>query len=361
LLSENDRFEVLDRLPQVDHTAESVGLGLDELSNRLNNSKLASPSALLVHRVDPLRIAPKSTEWIKAVPFIASFSSFMDETTKLADLVMPDQTQLERWDLVSLLEPGSKAAVSLVQPVVAPIHKTMQTEDVLLAVARNFGFKEPDPEAFQSAESMVKYVSRRLNPNGQKTDGEDDQVKSFTEAGVWVGDLPATGTSPQQQDINLSALNKLIENKGSSPSLMLLCYEHAALGTGDFANLPSLQELPDPLTSVIWGSWVEINPHTAASLGVNDGDLVEIATDHGSVRAPAVLYPAIRPDVIAMPFGQGHTNHGRYANGRGGNVFELNPFGAPGEAIAAKVTKVGGKAQLTRFGTDLWGQMETKR
>jgi len=115
------------------------------------------------------------------------------------------------------------------------------------------------------------------------------------------------------------------------------------------------------MTSVIWGSWVEINPQTAASLGVNDGDLVEISTDHGSVRVPAVFYPAIRPDVIAMPYGQGHTKLGRYANGRGGNVFDLNPFGAPGEAITAKITKAGGKAELTRFGTDLWSQMETTR
>jgi hypothetical protein len=173
--------------------------------------------------------------------------------------------------------------------------------------------------------------------------------------------LPRSSSPQQQPVLNISAFDTIREKKVSSSSLTLLCYEHAALGMGEFANLPSLQELPDPMTSVIWGSWVEINPQTAASLGVNDGDVVEIATEHGSVRAPAVLYPAIRPDVIAIPYGQGHTNYGRYANGRGGNVFDLNPFGAPGEAIAAKVTKVGGKAELIRFGTDLWSQMETKR
>jgi anaerobic selenocysteine-containing dehydrogenase len=53
------------------------------------------------------------------------------------------------------------------------------------------------------------------------------------------------------------------------------------------------------MTSVIWGSWVEINPKTADSLGIADGDLVEVHTAEGSVRAPAVLYPPIRPEVIA--------------------------------------------------------------
>lgn len=361
-LPDGGLFDALDRLPQFDHPGETFDWTVNDLSIRLNNSKPVNVPALLVHNVDPLRVAPRSAEWIQTVPFIASFSSFMDETTNLADLVMPDHTQLERWDLLSSVEPGSKGVVSLVQPVIAPLHKTMQTENVLLTVSRTLGFKQPDAEAFQSAESMVKYAAQRLNSNDQKTDAEDDHLKSFTEAGVWMGDLPARGSSPPPQPgLNISALDVLRERKVSSQSLTLLCYEHAALGMGESANLPLLQELPDTMTSVIWGSWVEINPQTAASLGVNDGDLVEIATDHGSVRVPAALYPAIRPDVIAMPYGQGHTKRDSYANGRGGNVFDLNPFGTLGEAIAAKVTKIGGKAELIRFGTDLWSHMETKR
>jgi anaerobic selenocysteine-containing dehydrogenase len=366
LLPDGDHSDGLDLLLQFDRDVDSFGWGISDLSIRLNNSKPAKVTALFVHKVDALRIAPRSSEWIQEVPFIVSFSSFMDETTNLADLILPDHTPLERWDVLSMTEPGARAVVSLVQPVIAPQHSTMQTEDVLLSVSRNLGFKEPDPEAFQSAESVVKYVAKRVISNAVKPEDRDDQLKSFTETGVWVGDVHEKTTAPEQQKAEQqvftpSALDQLLQKKSSSSSLTLLCYEHGTLGLGEFANLPALQELPDPLTSVIWGNWVEINPQTAASLGVNDGDLVEVATDHGSVRAPAVLYPVIRPDVIAIPYGQGHTKHGRYANGRGGNVFELNPFGAPGEAIAAKVTRVGGKAELIRFGTDLWQKMETKR
>jgi anaerobic selenocysteine-containing dehydrogenase len=145
----------------------------------------------------------------------------------------------------------------------------------------------------------------------------------------------------------------------------LLAYEHPTLGLGDGANLPLLQELPDPMTTVMWGSWVEINSKTAASLGIADGDLVEITTRHGTVRAAAVIYPAIRPDVIALPIGQGHTAHGRYARGRGANAALLDPPVAGGEGeprtVRAKVSKVGSKARLIRFGTDEWRRMEKKR
>jgi predicted molibdopterin-dependent oxidoreductase YjgC len=135
-------------------------------------------------------------------------------------------------------------------------------------------------------------------------------------------------------------------------------YEDPSLGDGSLANLPSLQELPDPMTSVMWGSWVEINPKTASSLGIADGDLVEVSTEHGSLRVPAVLYPAIRPNVIAMPFGQGHIGYGRYATNRGANPAVLNP-GLQG-TVGAKVSKVEGKASLIRFGTDSQRVMEKK-
>jgi anaerobic selenocysteine-containing dehydrogenase len=136
-------------------------------------------------------------------------------------------------------------------------------------------------------------------------------------------------------------------------------YEHAALGVGELANLPALQELPDPMTSIMWGSWVEINPQTAIALGIADGELVEVSTEHGSVRVPAAVYPAIRPDVIAMPYGQGHAAYGRYATGRGVNPAVLNP-GYQG-TIRARVTKVAGKADLIRFGTELQERMEKRR
>ena len=73
---------------------------------------------------------------------------------------------------------------------------------------------------------------------------------------------------------------------------------------------------------------------------------------------PAILYPAIRPDVIAIPFGQGHTGYGRYATNRGANPAVLNP-GLQGP-VSATVSKVEGKAELIRFGTALQEQMENK-
>src|SRR5204863_5856651 len=84
---------------------------------------------------------------------------------------------------------------------------------------------------------------------------------------------------------------------------------------GRGANKPWLQELPDPTSKAVWGTWVEIHPETAAKLGVRRGDAVKVETEAGSVELPAYLYGGLRKDTIAVPLGQGHTAYGRYAKG----------------------------------------------
>ena len=92
---------------------------------------------------------------------------------------------------------------------------------------------------------------------------------------------------------------------------------------GSTAHLPWLQELPDVISTAMWSSWVEVNPATAARLGVAEGDIVEVASKHGTLRAPALVSPGIAPDLIAMPVGQGHETFTRYASGRGQNPLRI--------------------------------------
>ena len=68
---------------------------------------------------------------------------------------------------------------------------------------------------------------------------------------------------------------------------------------------------------------MELNPATAEELDLRDGDLVEVSSQAGTVTAPVLRYQGVRPDVIAMPLGQGHQANGRYAQGRGVNPASL--------------------------------------
>ncbi len=100
-------------------------------------------------------------------------------------------------------------------------------------------------------------------------------------------------------------------------------YEAILLSDGRGANQPWLQETADPMTTARWNTWVELNPETAEHLGLHDNDLVRVISSAGELTAPVVVFPGIRPDVVAIPTGQGHQDYGRFAENRGSNVMKM--------------------------------------
>ena len=196
--------------------------------------------------------------------------------------------------------------------------------------------------------------------------GPDTRVESFES--FWTGVLKAGVWGEKTHRNPAFTLDKgIIERigvqapdfSGSSEDypFILHPYVSTTLRDGRAANLPWMQELPDPMTSVVYGSWVEINPATAKRLGLTEGDLVDIESPQGKVRAPVYIYPAIMPDVIAMPIGQGHLEYGRYAKNRGVNPIEiLSPqidqlTGAlASSATRVKIKATGRRVKLVKTG-----------
>jgi anaerobic selenocysteine-containing dehydrogenase len=324
-------------------------------------------SALLVHHANPVYSNPALIDRIRALDLIVSFSSFLDETTELADLILPDHSYLESWDIVAPTVGGRIA--TLARPVIKPEYDTKQTADVFIVLAREMG----NPVPFESAEEAVRRAAGGLfkTPGSIETESEEDSWNLLLERGVWIGKSPAGDKSANGQGTaQRNIFEKLelgnVDAVAAQDGFTLLLYEHAALGYGAHANLPSLQELPDPMTSVMWGSWVEMNPKTAESLGIHDGDLIEIKSADNAITVPALLYPGIRPDVVAMPYGQGHTSHNRYARGIGANPFVMSDGASPGSdapamAIPVTLSKAAGEGELVRFGTTLPERAEYKR
>lgn len=312
------------------------------------NREAPSLIALLIHEWNPRFSTPEAVGRLDAIPFVASFSAFMDETTAAADLILPDHSPLEIWDLIASPIDDKRVALTISQPVVTPQFNTRQTADALISVSREVG-GAGSSTPFESAEEIV-----RTSLDALKTAASEVVERGFT-----VIESPNESSNRESDSLPSFKIPTSNEPNNSNYPLALLIYEHVALGKGERAHIAALQELPDPMTSVIWGSWVEINPKTASSLGIGDGDLIKVETEHGAAQVPAVLYPAIRPDLIAMPQCQGHTAYGRYATGRGVNVASLGA--SYQETVPARITRIEGKSKVIRFGTDLWQQMEKKR
>ena len=266
----------------------------------LNAQDLASVKVLLLADANPVFDAPKAwkvREALAAIPFIASFGSFIDDTSAHADLILPDHSFLESW-VDSAPESGAMEAVTTAAgPVMKPLYNTRATADVLIEVAGKL--KTPVALPWKSAEEVAKSTAA-ASPQPQ---APSPRAATFT-APVFDGDA-------------------------SQYPFHFLPYASLQFGDGSSAHLPWLQEMPDPLTSAMWSSWLEINPQTAERLQLAQGDLVDVTSSQGTLRAPVMIFPGIAPDMVAMPVGQGHESFTRYASGRG-----VNPL-----AILAPVTE----------------------
>jgi molybdopterin-containing oxidoreductase family iron-sulfur binding subunit len=125
-----------------------------------------------------------------------------------------------------------------------------------------------------------------------------------------------------------------------TPELALLTFPHIFLYDGDGANKPWLQEIPEPITQLVWDNWAEIHSWTAQKLGIVQDQVVELRTEHGVISAPALLSTRVHPGVIAVPLGQGHRSYGRYAKDRGSNPWEVIEPGSLYIAVKANPTAI---------------------
>ena len=101
------------------------------------------------------------------------------------------------------------------------------------------------------------------------------------------------------------------------------------------ANMPTLQEISGMTVGEHWDSWLEMNPSTAAKLGLADKDRVWIESPFGKLQTKMRTVRALREDVVNLPYNQGHTALGRFAKGRGVNGLDiLNPASEPASGLA---------------------------
>ena len=285
----------------------------------------STPEVLFLDGVNPVFTAPPAwrvRESLDKVPYIVSFGSFLDETSVMADLILPDHSFLESW-MEAVPESGAHTSIASVAPAaMRPLYDTRATPDVLLDVGRRL--QRPLELPWQSFEEMLAASFGALPPVTPDVDAWTDAQSK----GMWSGTLPAALARQSAAAVNASAVAQAYEEprfdgEASEYPLHLLPYPSSTFFDGSLAHLPWLQEMPDPLTSAMWSSWIEVNPTTAAKLGLGEGDVVEIGSTQGTIRSAVVIMPGIAPDVVAMPVGQGHRFFTRYASGRGANPMEI--------------------------------------
>ena len=329
-----------------------------EMSAFVEKMAAGEVKVLFLHGFNPVFELPKALGFenaMKSVPLVISFATFPDETAMQADYILPDHHALESWGYQRVATGAGRATLSGAQPVVAPFYNTRATVDVLLAASAAVGGRlaaalpYPDEVSFIQDKLLPLVENKDANFNAGEINSFSAYFQQF--GGWWANASGLIAPVGEPLDRSLDAEAPAFEGEGE---FALIPFVSPVLGEAG-ANKPWLQEVPDPTTTVMWNSWVEINPEVAHELGIENDDLVRIVSSVGEVEVPVYLYPAIRPDTIAIPFGQGHSAYGRYAEGRGVNPLDLlgMQFNQAGDLVFAnmkvRIEKTGRKRELARL------------
>ncbi len=228
----------------------------------------------------PTRLAFK--ENLKKASLTVGMGEFLDETLREADLILPLSHSLESWGDV---EPR-KGVVSLLRPVLPPLHDTLSDGDVLLGLLGNSAVK-----------GSVAGYRELLAAAWEKRLGEAGKTR-FLEKGYAEVTLPKKAISLDGKKAASAFLGAGPTEEIRKPVLFLT----PSLRTFDGRSriLPILSEIPDPLTTITYGSWVSVSEETATRAGLRDRDEVTVASGGWKAALPVKVQPGLPGGVFVV-------------------------------------------------------------
>ena len=264
---------------------------------------------VLLDDVNPVYTLPPSSgvqDALSRAEMVISISSFLDDSGAWADLLLPVHHALES-EVALLPAVAPLPAVTIGIPFVEPLYDTSSPEKLWSDLSAKMKLPYQPLTSQEVAAPLLESgasfedAARRGAAWGEKAEGLEVRVAG--------------------QAMDLSAA--VFEGDSAAFPLYFQPYLSLQFHDGRGSHLPWLQELPDPVSSSIWGLPVEIDPATARGLRIADGDIVRVRSPHGSIEAPAYVHPGAIPRVISMAIGDGHTHYGRYAACRGSNPLSI--------------------------------------
>jgi anaerobic selenocysteine-containing dehydrogenase len=248
------------------------------------------------------------------IPFVVSFSSRMDDTSAMADLILPHHLYLERYQDVPIRAGLSRPTLGLCRPIIEPRYDTRHTGDVILSIAAALGARVADAFPWDSYRDCLE--------QGLGSRWEDLDSNGFWTDEAWQPE-PWNGTVIFPDP--LPAMAGLAGDPGTYP-LILMPKDSLRLSAGHTGDTPfTMKTVPDTdLSGTL--PVVEINPRTGSEQGLRDGRTAMLRTPHGQMTALVRFFPGIMPGLIAMPSGLGHSGFSRYVKDKGGSFNALVGF-----------------------------------
>ena len=259
-----------------------------------------------------------------------------NETAMACTHVAPTHHYLESWGDAE----AKRGHISLIQPTISPLFSTRQWEESLLrwADSANLDTNADQPyyeylKATWQATTFAKqsaYASFQSFWDNALHDGVVNVVNTFAPQTATAVPAEVVANTPQSNAIDLAAAASKV-SKPSSAELEVSFYETVAIGGGEYANNPWLQEMPDPVMRTVWGNYLSLPIAFDGKRGfdtLNDlktendeADLADVTVNGSTLRFTAYPQYGQAKNTVSIALGYGREVAGKCGDGIGTNVY----------------------------------------
>lgn len=298
-----------------------------ELSKLIADISSGAVKTLIVHGLNAAYVLPTDSGFIDAlhkVPFMIYTGNMNDETGRFANYVLPNGSTLEAWGDYEL----QGGLVSIQQPTIRPLNDSRSFEESLLVWMQ----ASPAAPARAKVKDWYEYV-RGTWKTEFYAKASEAKGKSFEEFWLTVLQNGVIELGSRQHSGGRSFTGSLKKPAASTTSgYELVLYPTVQVGDGRYANVSWLQELPDPVTKIVWDNYAMVSPGMARKENLSQGDMIELTVGAKKLILPVHIQPGVHDQVIAVPVGYGQTAGGKVSKDIGVNAFELALFPKAGAA-----------------------------
>ncbi len=320
---------VLGNLGQtVFHTPPAVAPAgsLSELAEAMGNGEV---DALVMLGTNPVYDAPGSLRFadlLAKVPLKIHAGIHQDETALRSDWHLPLLHPLESWGDAR----SPDGTVSLMQPTVAPLYDGRSAAEILSVL---FDQQPRSGLDLLRAHWMGSEIEAAFAPKWETM--------------LRDGFVPDSAFPPETVALAAGA-SDASPTPASPEGLTVLFRPDATVWDGAAADNAWLQELPKPLTKLVWENAITVAPALAARQGLSQGDVVTVEAEGRGLEGPVWILPGQADGVVGVTLGYGREVPDRIAYKLGYDANALRNAASPWQLAGATLTKTG---RSIRFAT----------
>jgi len=294
----------------------STSAEMDSLVQAMAGGRVAAVIHFDTNPVYNLSPEYKYEEAVKKVPMSITLTEQVTETSEASNYVLPVHNPLESWNDFKT----RTGFYSMQQPIIAPLYNTRQKEAILLS------WKEP--KEFNETlyrDYLLSNWEKVIYPAMAAASPFKNFWNSVLHDGVvFMNERPEAAGGPFAVDAFVSSPRMKASN-----DFAVLLQANNNVGDGRFASNGWLQELPNPITKIVWDNYAAISVQSASELGVDTNGTIDITIGSRKQTFPVFIQPGMADKTIEISLGYGRTAAGTVGTGIGVNANMLIAKNAP--------------------------------